>query len=259
MTVFLSSSTNQEEIMPGLYPREPSRAAYPEIPFQGSAMYFHHSSSSPCAMNSHHSSEEAAMYDAWREEGRNEMLLMQTVGESTNGHNFSLSGSAMQGQGLSLSLATQVPVPTFHYLPATADISFAAAPNQTAALSGGSCKKSSMMAQIQPNSPHPSVPYLMCSTLNLSYLRATRELLDEVVNVRKALVQRKGKSQSEVDGGSLSREVPSISKDDSVSSSKELSASERQEFQSKLTKLMEMVDEVCFIDSASFILNVFFP
>ncbi|KAL0917245.1 hypothetical protein M5K25_012293 [Dendrobium thyrsiflorum] len=272
MTVFYSSSTNQDEIMPSLYPREPARATYPEIPFQGNMMYFHHSSSAPCTVNAQDSSEEAAnlvanrfgenMYDAWRE-GRNEMLLMQTVGGSTNddshlsilsGQNFPLSGSTMQGQGLSLSLGTQVSMPTFHYLPATADISFSV-PNQPTSLSDGSCKKISMIKHVQVNSSHPSVPYLMSSTLNLNYLKATQELLDEVVNVRKVLIQKRGKNQNlgdssgftdckEFDVGSKSNEVPSIPRDDAASSTKELSASEKQEFQNKLTKLMEMVDEV---------------
>lgn len=258
--------------MPSLYPREPARATYPEIPFQGNMMYFHHSSSAPCNMNSQDSSEEAAnlvanrfgenMYDAWRE-GRNEMLLMQTVGGSTNddshmsilsAQNFSLSGSTMQGQGLSLSLGTQVSVPTFHYLPATADISFSV-PNQLTSISDDSCKKSSMLKNVQVNSSHPNVSYLMSSTLNLNYLKATRELLDEVINVRKALVQKGAKNQNlgnssgftdckEVDVRSKSNEVLSISMDDAASSTKELSTSERQEFQNKLTKLMEMVDEV---------------
>lgn len=262
MTIFYSSSANQEDILPNLYTREPARVSYPDIPFQGNMMYFHHQSSAPCNLNSHESSEEEATfvanrfsesaYDVWRER-RNEMLPMQTVGGSTNddsqlgileGANFSLGGSTMGGQGLSLSLGTHVSVPTFHYLPATADISFSV-PNQPVPGSHDPCKESLRIKHAHANSSHHSFPYLTSSTLNSQYLKAAQELLHEVVNVRNALNHkfdtRVFGSFKEGDGGSKSNEVL---RDDTPCSAMDLSASERQEFQNKVEKLMEMVEEV---------------
>ncbi|PKA64039.1 BEL1-like homeodomain protein 7 [Apostasia shenzhenica] len=269
MTIFYSSSVNQEEIMPNLYPRDSSRGMYPDIQIPGNTLYFDHPSSAPCTMNSHESAAEApnlmapifveSAHDVWKE-GRNEMLLMQTVGGSTNddsnlgilnGQNFSLqpsNGSATHGKGLSLSLGTQSSVPTFHYLPASADISFSVT-NQSTSRNDGSYKDNLPIKHAHMNSPQYGVAYFSSSTMNSKYLKAVQELLDEVVNVRKALKQKMEKSQNlanasgitdgkDGDRGSKSNEVALNSQD------KELSASEKLELQNKLAKLMEMMDEL---------------
>ncbi|CAI0437897.1 unnamed protein product [Linum tenue] len=94
-------------------------------------------------------------------------------------------------------------------------------------------------------SPNPSM-YGMTSIArtipNSKYLKAAQQLLDEVVNVRKALRHAdKDKSQktNENEMNNSSKEGDSGSKNAS-----ELSHSERQELQNKLTKLLSMLDEV---------------
>ncbi|KAG0480177.1 hypothetical protein HPP92_011035 [Vanilla planifolia] len=273
MTTFYSSSTNQEEIIPNLYPRD-TAWLHPELSFPGNMMYFHHPSSAPFPMNAQAPSAEAtntvsnrfgeSTSDIWRE-GRNEMLLVETVGGSTNddlnlgiinGQNFAFqqtTGSAMQVQGLSLSLGTQGSVPTFHYLPATADISFSL-PHQPTSGIDGSIKDSPSTKQVHMNQSCHSLPYILSSTLSLKYLKAAQELLDEIVNIRKALNQKVDKNKNlgnssgitdckDVDEQAKLNEVPS-KPDDTANSTQELSTSEKQELQNKVTKLMEMLDEV---------------
>ncbi|CAI0437896.1 unnamed protein product [Linum tenue] len=70
---------------------------------------------------------------------------------------------------------------------------------------------------------------------NSKYLKAAQQLLDEVVNVRKALRHAdKDKSQKTNEN----------EMNNSSNSASELSHSERQELQNKLTKLLSMLDEV---------------
>ncbi|GLU04499.1 hypothetical protein SLE2022_216420 [Rubroshorea leprosula] len=79
--------------------------------------------------------------------------------------------------------------------------------------------------------------------LNSKYLKAAQELLDEVVNVRKALKQpdsNKDQSSQPKSAGGMAAE-PS---DSITNSSSELSPAERQELQTKKTKLLSMLDEV---------------
>ncbi|KAK8959291.1 hypothetical protein KSP40_PGU001481 [Platanthera guangdongensis] len=91
MTIFYASSVNQEDILPNLYTREPARVSYPEIPFQGNTMYFHHPSSAAYTMNLNESfKEEAAFvancfsesaYDVWRE--RREKMISPSADRRT--------------------------------------------------------------------------------------------------------------------------------------------------------------------------------
>ena len=98
-------------------------------------------------------------------------------------------------------------------------------------------------------------PYGMSSIAraipNNKYLKAAQQLLDEVVNVQKALKQQdREKNQStheHRDDGSkneLESGVSSNPQDTASNSQCELSHAEKQELQSKLTKLLFMLDEV---------------
>lgn len=112
-------------------------------------------------------------------------------------------------------------------------------------------------------------PYGMSSIArnipNSKYLKAAQELLDEVVNVRKALKQpdpskNEGthenplKSPKESDRGSKNDTTlptgggSSHPQDSTSNSTCELSHAERQDLQNKLTKLLSMLDEVRTID-----------
>ncbi|KAK8558526.1 hypothetical protein V6N13_098181 [Hibiscus sabdariffa] len=166
-------------------------------------------------------------FDAWRD-GRNEMLAMQPMaGTSSIIHG---------GQGLSLSLGTQIP--------SGIQIPYR---NLGSGFSGGNQDSNEgELSAYGMSSMERTIP---CS----KYLKAAQQLLDEVVNVRKALkppdggknqnsLKNRMKSSEEDDGGSMN--VPANQQESSMNSPKELSHAERQELQSKLTKLLSMLEEV---------------
>ncbi|KAK1262914.1 BEL1-like homeodomain protein 7 [Acorus gramineus] len=167
---------------------------------------------------------------------RNEMMFMQQNIEGELPRNP--VPMMMQGQGLSLSLSTQIqasiPVSAFQYRQPSSEASFMGAPHQMNADS-----EDKRLGAI-PNS---------------KYLKAAQQLLDEVVNVRKALKQKSDKSQSMNNNGSMSgKDSDGGSKggdgamgsnaQESTNSASEISAAERQDLQNKMTKLLSMMDEV---------------
>ncbi|KAK4801378.1 hypothetical protein SAY86_021865 [Trapa natans] len=83
------------------------------------------------------------------------------------------------------------------------------------------------------------------SITNSVYLKATQKLLDEVVNIRKALKQRPEDARDRTgDAADGVKDEDGDSADKGSSAGKELSHSERQELQKKLAKLFGMLDEV---------------
>jgi len=215
-------------------------------------------------------SQESSMnghaYNAWRD-GRNEMLFMRTNSDSMDGENelvrssIILNGQALslqqsnfsnvQGQGLSLSLGTQIPMSSFKYQPWNSDVSMLS-PHQSSG-TGESCRDdNSKNKLLHANASTYGLTNLTSNISNSKYLKAAQNLLDEVVNVQKALKQKASKSQSfntstgckDNDGASKSDEVPSNPQESTANSSNELSPSERQDLQSKVTKLLAMLDEV---------------
>eukprot|EP00268_Persea_americana_P028265 TRINITY_DN2747_c0_g1_i1.p1 TRINITY_DN2747_c0_g1~~TRINITY_DN2747_c0_g1_i1.p1 ORF type:complete len:741 (-),score=168.16 TRINITY_DN2747_c0_g1_i1:364-2586(-) len=207
--------------------------------------------------------------------------------------------SAIQGQGLSLSLSTQIPstiqVPSFQYHRHTnEDISFLGS-HQSTSGDGGLCRddgshtkqsrnaefpsaysggghpiKGEMLgsnpqcsAALKQMNTDPSYGFAgLSSTIpNSKYLKAAQQLLDEVVNVRKALKQDSEKRQSfnmsvgisgskDTDGGLKGGAlpptdgIPANPQDSTSNSTNELSPAERQDLQNKMTKLLTMLDEV---------------
>ncbi|KAK7291217.1 hypothetical protein RIF29_06176 [Crotalaria pallida] len=95
------------------------------------------------------------------------------------------------------------------------------------------------------------------TVLNSQYLKATQELLDEIVNVRKALKQTglekqqnfrdigvEGSKDSDGKSTSQSMQVSSGPNGSTANTSSELSPAERQNLLDKKTKLLSMLDEV---------------
>ncbi|KAF8405289.1 hypothetical protein HHK36_010191 [Tetracentron sinense] len=126
---------------------------------------------------------------------------------------------------------------------------------------------SNLQCSIGPRQMHSDQsPYSMsglASTIpNSKYIKAAQQLLDEVVNVRKALKQPDSdkhqsfhgfglKGSRETDGGSNCDDalpptngMPSNPQESATNSSGELSPAERQDLQNKMTKLLSMLDEV---------------
>ncbi|CAN6290565.1 unnamed protein product [Urochloa humidicola] len=129
------------------------------------------------------------------------------------------ASAAQQQQGLSLSLGTHgVPVSLYQYR--QAGMGGAAA---SSLLSPAAASRSAQSMYVQ----------------NSRYLKAARELLDEVVNVRDA-IKRKGdnKNQQSKDSGEEKAE------EHEGSSAAELTPSERQDLQNKVSALMTLLDQV---------------
>ncbi|XP_061977549.1 BEL1-like homeodomain protein 6 [Populus nigra] len=209
-------------------------------------------------------------FGAWRD-GRNEMLVMHSV----SGASSVLHGAqSLQGQGLSLSLGTQIQsgiqMPSISYRNTNPGLTSFLSPNSSITGDGGGRNGSSRDDQsrnIDYLTPGFSggnhdmnkgdlSPYGMNSIArtipNSKYLKAAQQLLDEVVNVRKAIKQPdKEKNQTTSEHGlNSAKDGDSGSKNgasnlqESTNSPSELSHAERQELQNKLTKLLSMLDEV---------------
>ncbi|KAF0912899.1 hypothetical protein E2562_019479 [Oryza meyeriana var. granulata] len=142
-------------------------------------------------------------------------------------------GAAQRHQGgLSLSLGTQVPVSLYQYRPAGMAAASLLSPSQ-----------SPMASRSAQNSIYVQ---------NSRFLKAARQLLDEVVNVRDA-IKRKGDRNQGKDSGECKADAADKSDDKAGSnpqqeqesnSAPELSPSERQDLQNKVTALMAMLDQV---------------
>ncbi|EOX97922.1 hypothetical protein QUC31_015435 [Theobroma cacao] len=209
-------------------------------------------------------------FGTWRD-GRNEMLVMHPMGGPAS---ILHGGQSLQGQGLSLSLGTQIPsgiqMPSMPYRNPNSGFASFLSPNQSLTGEGGSRNSSSRDEQSrnaeylapgfsggnQDSNKGDMSAYGMSSIArtipNSKYLKAAQQLLDEVVNVRKALKQPDGEKnqssqdrmKSSTDDDRGSKNVPSNQQECSNNSPNELSHAERQELQSKLTKLSSMLDEV---------------
>lgn len=207
-------------------------------------------------------------FSAWRD-GRNEMLVLHSMGDASS---ILHGGQNLQGQGLSLSLGTQIPsgiqMPSIPYGNPNPGFASFLSPNPSIMGEGGGRNGSSRDEQsrnveyLPPGFPRGNQdsnkgdlsPYGMTSIArtipNSKYLKAAQQLLDEVVNVRKALKQPdKEKNQSTNDHGSKegndgSKNGSSNPQESTNNSLNELSHAERQELQNKLTKLLSMLDEV---------------
>lgn len=206
-------------------------------------------------------------FSAWRD-GRNEMLVMHPIGGPSS---ILQGGQNLQGQGLSLSLGSQIPsgiqMPSIPYRNPNTGFSSFLNSNPSIAGDDGS-RNGSSRDEHSRNVEYMSTSfsggnqdlnkgdlslYGMSSIArtipNSKYLKAAQQLLDEVVNVRKALKQpdnEKNQNSNEQHNlkegeGSKNSANPQESTNNPPS---ELSHAERQELQNKLTKLLSMLDEV---------------
>uniref|UniRef100_A0ACD5TU37 Uncharacterized protein n=2 Tax=Avena sativa TaxID=4498 RepID=A0ACD5TU37_AVESA len=134
-----------------------------------------------------------------------------------------------QGGQLSLSLSTQVPVSLYQYGRPGGMSPSLMSPNQPAAMAMAASRNA------------PGNMYVQ----NSRFLRAARELLDEVVSVRDA-IKKKGdrKDESAGNGECGKADGDKGEENEGSSSAAELSAAERQDLQNKVTALMAMLDQV---------------
>lgn len=216
----------------------------------------------------------------WRD-GRTSMLLMHPAEAAASVFQCPQN---LQGQGLSLTLSTHVPsgfqMPSFHcrtpdqgfssFLSGTPSISNEdTGRNGTFGNNNSSPNKQSRISEFVPpgflgSNSNPvradTSPYgvsgIARAIPNSKYLKAAQQLLDEVVNVKKALKEQSSKNKlvkdsKNADGGTKNGALEpagagssSNLEESSTNSPVELSAAEKQDLQNKMTKLSAMLDEV---------------
>ncbi|KAG7597623.1 Homeobox domain [Arabidopsis suecica] len=204
---------------------------------------------------------------------RNEMVFIppNTTGDVVTG-NGAVSSSDLSfhdGQGLSLSLGTQISVAPFHFhqyqLGFTQNPSISVKETSPFDVDEMSVKSKEMMllGQSDPSSGYAgnggsgfynNYRYnetsggFMSSVLRSRYLKPAQNLLDEVVSVKKELNQMGKKKMKVNDFNNGSKEIEGGGSgelsNDSNGKSMELSTVEREELQNKKNKLLTMVDEV---------------
>ncbi|MQL81027.1 hypothetical protein Taro_013471 [Colocasia esculenta] len=223
MATYYPGLTDQTDVMPAIYVRERGNAPCTESSLPGSMLYLNYSSSS--------------------------VYSDSLPGSSQIDHNSSdlpsSSVSALQGQGLSLSLCTQIPVPSLQFQPANSDTLFMCSHQSP---TGNSLSARDEGIHVEPS---PSgLSKLACPITNSKYLKAAQQLLDEFVNVQKALKHKTDKNHTSCgitkvnDGESESDEVHKNSQESTANPVPELSPIEKQGLQNKMTKLLAMLDEV---------------
>ncbi|XP_057469515.1 BEL1-like homeodomain protein 7 [Actinidia eriantha] len=271
MATYYPSISNQRDVLPAPYLHNQKHDPDPEPPhLPCNMMYPNQASATPYA--DLFSGSSLSLYDGVRSAGaRDEVEFIPPTSFSVDNTSRTsihvLDGEQnLRCQGLSLSLGTEIPagvyVPSVH--------------NQYADLSTSSLLSSHVGAEDGSQSNEPAAlnsPYclvgsnemhssphqydqlgLVRTIFNSQYLKATQQLLDEVVNVQKALKQfktddKKGNSHEFGFRGSEEIDVKmngtsSDPLESTTDYSFELSPPERQDLQNKLTKLLSMLDEV---------------
>jgi hypothetical protein len=219
-------------------------------------------------------------------------VTMQSIDEHSNAYSSHVDEQNIQCQELSLSLGTLLPsnasVPPFQYQ--YNDTGFVSLMNSCRLPKGTTISNEDELKSVECmesmssggfhditkrecfRNPHSSDHCLQDSQgfsnifLNSQYLKATQELLDEIVNVRKQRGMEKQEkirnigldNPNDSDGKftSQSMQITSGRPNDSNSNpSCEISSAERQNLLDKKTKLLSMLDEVTILFSiASFLL-----
>ncbi|KAK7310613.1 hypothetical protein RJT34_08221 [Clitoria ternatea] len=289
MATYYTSSSNQRDAVPMLCLREPLPNSYPETSILPSNMTLYMNTASYSEALSAGSSQQqnnffvipshstpeqqevlvnigefqtgAHDFSAWRE-GRNEMLVTQTM-----------DAQNLQGQGLSLSLGTQIPC--IH--DRNQNSSFDSFLGTNPSISGNEAYKnassrdegmrySENFAPLEANqdlnrgdfSRHGNgMSSVDRGVPNSKYLKAAQQLLDEAVDIQKAMKRPNLRCHSTHEDSKknckeddeLENERPSTngvpnSQASASNSSCELSLAEKQDLQNKVTKLLSMLDEV---------------
>lgn len=199
-------------------------------------------------------------FSAWRE-GRNEVLVWQPM-----------DGQNAQGHGLSLSLGTQIPsgiqMPPIHDRNHNSCFDSFLGTNPSISGNGAYKSRSSRDECVRNSENIPPDLYRGDISLhgmssvgrtvpNSKYLKAAQQLLDEVVDIRKAVKLPDMKNSTNEDSMKSSKEEDGRFENDRPSTngvpnyqgsasnfSCELSHAEKQDLRNKLTKLLSMLDEV---------------
>ena len=274
MATYYPNSTNQRDLLPALYQRILGHETYNDSSFPANLMYLNYPSSvsysdpsSECSHGQHsmvelpiaasllsHESSACASDVASSHVGDN-FINMSRDGKSLMVHPVSVPASAavdhqMDGKGslfptsnahgLSLSLGRHHLIQSFNCHASNSDMSYFPSHHSPARCSLHSRERN---MYCEPDSQFPVV--------NSRYLKAAVELLGEVVNVRGALKQKSEKvqchgAQKENDVNLKSEKIHQRTCGSTPKSVYELSFDERMRLQNKMSKLLNMLDEVSF-------------
>lgn len=252
MSTYIPTSENGRDSAPMLYLREPLQDSYSsESPIlAGNVMMYMNFSQQPNSciditnVGVHdsnvvsHQEFLSSIGESWRDGRNHEMMLMDQMGSRN------LQG---QGQGLSLSLGSHI---------SPAGIQFHSGdyrnPNMgfSSFLSSDSMVENSNKSRssecVIPSfhgSNADSIGNVSRGISDSKYLKAAQQLLDEIVNVGKALKQHNSRKEQMDDSKVMDGESKNVTSSNQQESN-ELSAAEKQDLQNKMTKLISMLDEV---------------
>ncbi|KAK9077337.1 hypothetical protein SSX86_005674 [Deinandra increscens subsp. villosa] len=162
--------------------------------------------------------------EPWKDGRNHEMMLMGQMGRQ----NFQ-----GQGQGLSLSLGS-------HILPTGIQFHSGDYRNPNMGLSSFlGADSDSMKTDVSPY----GIGSVSRAITDSKYLKAGQQLLDEIVNVGKALKQHNSGKESMDYSKGIDGESKNVTSSNQQESN-ELSAAEKQDLQNKMTKLISMLEEV---------------
>nr|XP_043629293.1 BEL1-like homeodomain protein 7 [Erigeron canadensis] len=177
--------------------------------------------------------------ESWRDGRNHEMMLMDQLG-SRNLHS--------QGQGLSLSLATHIPPSGIQFHSSdyrNHNMGFSAFLSPDSVVENNS--KVSFHGSHSDSIKNGISPYGMGNVsraiTDSKYLKSAQQLLDEIVNVGKALKQHNARKEQVDDSKETDDESKAITTSNQHETN-ELSAAEKQDLQNKMTKLISMLEEV---------------
>lgn len=282
------TNSNQRDATPALYLRESMHGSFPETPVLSSNMMLYMNpgpyTNNPLGGNSQQQSNGMEVpsvggIDTVQQQQQQQQEILSTFGGSRSGdHDFTLWRDGRnemllmpplqnsQGQGLSLSLGTQIP--SGIHMPSVnlGSISVLGPIPMVSGEGGGrtgsersrntDCAPAGFAGGDEDVNKGGDIPYGMSSIVrvipNSRYLKAAQQLLDEIVNVRKALKRpddandqsRLENQRSPKDADGVSKNEESSNPQESASNSSELSPAEKQDLQNKLSKLLSMLDEV---------------
>lgn len=272
MTTFYGDSS-ERVAAPMLYIKEHLPSSYQETPvLPGNMMLYMNSAPYSDTLGIDSTSQQQQQQQEILSNFNGSRVTEQDIDALRNFNTLGGSSSGILQNGLSLSLGTQIPGGGFQmsstpYRNLNMGLVSFLSPNPSYSEEGGGSRSDdgSLRNEMPRNGDYvlrgypgssPDLSTVARIIPSSRYLKAAQQLLDEVVNITKALKQpedakdrsgdekqHQGKSLGDAaDGGVKNDDGDSSARESSVG--KELSHTEKQELQNKLTRLFSMLDEV---------------
>ncbi|GAB2247633.1 hypothetical protein Droror1_Dr00007515 [Drosera rotundifolia] len=278
MATFVTSSSSPMDSVSNIYSRE-SPGAFQESSFlpSNSTMYFTNLLTSSGEYSEMNSQPVNIDIDATQEKVIDEApsSLSERMTGLTPFYSMDGSSGVRHGQGLSLSLGTQVPVPSSMHIPSVEyqnqnlgcslsvpDPSTSFDPGHGHGPLGyddsyhGSEMRHSKAARETMNdgdeflqgdgsTAHHEMPSMGKIIPNSKYLEVVKELLDEVVNVRESIRRRSTEQvPKKIEEGSIDGNADGPEGGEQSDGSSDISPDEKQKLQTKLVRLTAILDEI---------------